>query len=258
MYNFFVKIGEATQKAFIGLGQITIMTFKSFAAIRKAHNYVSPIIEQFIYIGRKSLPIVLITSTFIGLAMGVQIGFQMTGLTPHWMAGGLVLRSILIDLGPVIVGLILAGRVSAGIAAELGTMKVTEQIDALRSFAIDPVEYLITPRLIAAMFAVPTLLVFADLFGILSGYVSSYMSINVSWNEFVKGMINSFYINDVEVSLLKSYFFGITIVIFGAYFGLNSRRGAKGVGQATHLAVVWASVVILFLDYFVSAVMFYI
>jgi len=257
MKDLFIKIGCSTERMISTFGSLTIMTFKSFIAIRKAPNYINQIIEQFIYIGRESLPIVLLTSTFIGLAMGVQIGIQMTGFTPHWMAGGLVLRTMLIDIGPVMLGLILAGRVSAGIAAELGTMKVTEQIDALRSFAIDPIEYLITPRLIAAMFAVPTLLVFANLVGVLAGYFSTYLSIDLSWAAFVKGMRYFFYIKDVETSIIKSFLFGIVIVIFGAFYGLNSLRGAKGVGKATTLAVVWASVVILILDYLVSAVLFF-
>lgn len=257
MKRLLVHLGSSTKRMFSTFGRLTIMTFNSFLAIRKASAYVSQIIEQFIYIGRKSLPIVLITCSFIGMAMGVQIGFQMTGYTPHWMAGGLILRSILIDLGPVIVGLILAGRVSASIAAELGTMKVTEQIDALRSFAIDPIEYLIMPRLIAAMFAVPTLLVFGDLVGILTGYFSTYLSIDLSWTGFVKGMRYYFYLNDIAASLIKAFVFGIVIVIFGAFWGLNSQRGAQGVGQATTLAVVWASVVILILDYLISAFLFF-
>jgi phospholipid/cholesterol/gamma-HCH transport system permease protein len=250
-------VGEGTKFFVRSYGKLGIMFFKAVIAIRKAPLYAPQIVAQFVYIGRKSFPIVLITSTFIGLALGVQIGTQMNPITPHWMEGGLILRSMLLEMGPIVIGLILSGRVAAGIAAELGTMKVTEQLDALRSFAIDPVEYLVMPRLIAAMFAVPTLLVFADLFGIFSGFVSSYFTINLSWTSFVKGMRHDFQMADLLTSLLKAYIFGIVIVIFGSYFGFESRRGAKGVGQATTLAVVWSSVDVLMLDYLISAILYF-
>jgi len=254
----FEKIGRQTKSVIEGYGRLSIMLFHAFSSIRKFHLYFAQIIEQFIYIGRRSLPIVIITSIFIGLALGVQIGTQMSPVTPSWMEGGLILRAILLEMGPIIIGLILSGRVAAGIAAEIGTMKVTEQIDALRSFAIDPIEYLVMPRLVAAMFAVPALLVFADFFGILAGFVSSYFTINLSWAGFLKGMHQNFYVSDVFASLIKAFIFGIVIVIFGSYFGFNSKRGAMGVGKATTLAVVWASVDVLMLDYVISAVMFFI
>ncbi len=258
MKNFVEHIGRITLKFISEYGRLGIMLFRAFVAMRKAPFYVRQIIEQFHYIGRKSLPIVFITSAFIGLALGVQIGTQMNPYTPHWMEGGLILRSILLEMGPIIIGLILSGRVAAGISAELGTMKVTEQLDALRSFAIDPIELLVMPRLVAAMFAVPTLLVFADVTGILAGFFSSHFAISLSWEGFVKGMRHDFYISDVVTSLIKSFIFGIVIVIFGSYFGMNSERGAKGVGKATTLAVVWSSVDILMLDYLISAVLYFI
>jgi len=257
MKNFFVYIGSFAIVVFTDMGTFTIMTFDSFMSIRKAPDYIPQIVEQFVYMCRKSLLLVIVTSVFIGLAIGVEVGFQMTGFTPHWMAGGLILRTILIDLGPITLGLVLSGRISAGIASELGTMKITEQIDALRSFAIDPVEYLISPPLIAAMFAVPTLLVFSNFISIFFGYYSSHLTIDLSWDAFVKGLRYSFNFTDVMISLVKAFIFGIIIVISGSYFGLNSQRGAKGVGRATTMAVVWASTMVFILNYLVSVTMFY-
>ena len=254
----FKHIGNLSISFFESYGKLSVMSFNSFWAIRKVPDYLPQVVEQFIEIGRKSLPIVLITASFIGLALGVQIGTQMNSYTPKWMEGGLILRSMLLEMGPIVTGLILAGRVSSGIASELGAMKVTEQIDALRILAIDPIEYLITPRLVAALIAVPILLVFADLFGILAGFFSSHFTINLSWGGFVKGMRYGFVNTDVFTSLIKSVIFGIVIVLFGAFFGLNSRHGAKGVGSATTLAVVWASVAVLGLDYVISAILFFI
>ena len=168
------------------------------------------------------------------------------------------MRSILLEMGPIIIGLILSGRVASGIASELGAMKVTEQIDALRVLAIDPVEFLVMPRLVAAMIAVPVLLVFADTTGIFAGYISSHFTIHLTWEGFVKGMRHVFNQRDVYTSLIKALIFGIVIIIFGSFFGLNSKRGAKGVGRATTLAVVWSSVEILALDYIISAVLFFV
>ena len=253
-----VQIGQDTIAFLEGYGNLTIMTVEAFWAIRKMPRYVVQVVDQFLYIGRRSLPIVLITSIFVGLALGVQIGTQMSPSTPAWVEGGLILRSVLLEMGPIIIGLILSGRVASGIASELGAMKVTEQIDALRVLAIDPVEFLVMPRLVAAMIAVPVLLVFADAASILSGYLSSHFTIHLTWEGFVKGMRHVFNERDVYTSLIKALIFGIVIIMFGSFFGLNSKRGAKGVGTATTYAVVWSSVEILALDYIISAILFFI
>ncbi len=258
MKKLIEKIG-ARSIVFIGnVGRITIMLFDSFVAIRTARRYKKEIVEQFINIGRHSLFIVLFTSVFIGLAMGVQIGMQKTSFIPNWVLGGLILRSMVFELGPVILGLILAGRIAAGIAAEIGTMKVTEQIDALRSFSIDPVEYLIMPRLIAAIFAVPILLIFANFVGVTFSFVAAHFTVNLSWADFVKGMRHDFLLSDVIAGLIKAFIFGILIVIYGSFFGFYSRRGAKGVGHSTTFAVVLASINILVLDYIISSIAFYV
>jgi len=256
--KFFVGIGRVTILFFESYGRLTIMSVKSFAAIRKSPFYVAQIIEQFVMIGRRSLPIVAITSIFMGLVLGVQIGTQISATTPAWIEGGLILRAILLEMGPVVTGLILAGRVASGVASELGAMKVTEQIDAFRTLAIDPIEFLVMPRLVAAMIAVPVLLVFADTFALMAGFVSSYFTINLSWTGFVKGMQHVFVASDVYASLIKAFIFGIVIVIMGCYFGLNAKKGAKGVGTATTLAVVWASIEVLVFDYIISAVLYFI
>lgn len=258
MKKFFENIGSYSITIFTNVGTISILFFRAFTSIIKAPKYIPQIVEQFIYIGRRSLALVIITSVFVGLAIGVEVGFQMTAFTPHWMAGGLILRTILIDIGPLTLGLVLSGRISAGIAAELGTMKVTEQIDALRSFAIDPVEYLVMPRIIAAMFAVPALLIFSNFTSIYFGYYSCNMTIHLTWNAFVKGLRFSYNFKDVIISLIKAFTFGIAIVISGAFFGLNSKRGAKGVGNATTQAVVLASIMVFILSYIVSLIMFYV
>jgi len=252
------ELGEKTIHVINSVGRLVILLFDSFVAIKHAPSYTKEIVEQFIIIGRRSLIIVLFTSVFIGMAMGVQIGMQKTAITPNWILGGLILRSMVFELGPVIMGLILAGRIAAGIAAEIGTMKVTEQIDALRSFALNPIEILVMPRLIAAIFAVPILLIFADFVGISFSFVAAYFTVNLSWADFVKGMRHDFLLSDVIAGQIKGLIFGIIIVLFGSFFGFNSQRGAKGVGHATTFAVVIASISILVLDYIISSIAFYV
>ena len=252
------KIGAVSIQFVAKVGRFGIMIFDSFVSIKDAHMYEKEIVEQFLSIGRRSLLIVLITSTFIGLAMGVQIGMQKTSITPNWILGGLILRSMVFELGPVIIGLILAGRIAAGIAAEIGTMKVTEQIDALKSFAINPTKYLVMPRLLAAIFALPVLLIFANFVGVTFSFVAAHFTVYLSWADFVKGMQHDFLLSDVIAGLVKALIFGIIIVSFGSYFGFNSRRGAKGVGHATTFAVVLSSINILIFDYIISSIAFFV
>ncbi len=258
MQNIVSKIGKNSIKFISDFGRATIMLYDSFASMRRANLFVKEIVEQFINIGRRSVLIVAFTSIFIGLAMGVQIGMQKTSMTPNWILGGFILRSMVFELGPVILGLILAGRIASGVAAEIGTMKVTEQIDALRSFAINPVEFLVMPRLIAAIFAVPVLLIIANYVGITFSFVAAHFTVHLSWTDFVKGMRHDFLLSDVIAGMAKGLIFAVVIVISGAYFGFNSQRGAKGVGHATTFAVVIASISILVLDYIISSIAFYV
>ncbi len=252
------KIGQKTIGFFEGYGELTIMAIQALWAFRKIPQYAQQVVEQFVFIGRRSLPIVALTSTFIGLALGVQIGTQMSASTPAWVEGGLILRSMLLEMGPIIIGLILSGRVASGIASELGAMRVTEQIDALRVLAIDPIEYLVMPRMVAALIAIPILLIFADFIGVLFGYLSSHFTIHLTWEGFIKGMRHVFDERDVYTSLIKALIFGQVIILFGSFFGMNSNRGAKGVGVATTHAVVWSSLEILALDYIISAILFFV
>jgi len=251
-------VGRASIAYFEGLGSLTLLFFHSLIASRKSFKFIDQIIDGFLYIGRFSIPIIIITSVFMGLVLGVQIGTQISPETPRWVEGGLILRAVLLEMGPVITGLILAGRVASGIASEIGEMKVTEQIDAFRTTGIDPVEFLVMPRLVAGMIAIPVLVIYADTIAVLFGFISSYFTINLTWAGFVKGMRHVFVATDVYTSIIKGFIFSIVITTFGNYFGLNAGHGARGVGKATTHAVIWASIVILILDYIISAVLFFI
>ncbi len=256
--NTILSIGRASIRYFESLGQITILFFQSLIASHRAIKFMDQIVDGFLYIGRFSMPIIVIASAFMGLVLGVQIGTQISPETPRWVEGGLILRAVLLEMGPIITGLLLAGRVGSGIASEIGEMKVTEQIDALRTTGIDPIDFLVMPRLLAGMIIIPVLVIYADTISILFGFISSYFTINLTWASFVKGMRHVFLATDVYTSIIKGFIFSIVITVFGCYFGLSAGHGARGVGRATTHAVIWASIVILILDYIISAVLFFI
>lgn len=251
-------VGELTINYLLTVGQLTLMSGRAYAAIRKAPLYIRQIIDEFIYIGRYSLPIIIVTAIFMGLVLGIQIGTQISAGTPPWIEGGLILRSTLLEMGPIIMGLVLAGRVGAGISSELAAMKVTEQIDALRIMGIDPIEFLVMPRLIAGMIAIPVLIIYADSLAIISGFISSHFTIGLSWPGFVKGMRHVFAPTDAYTSVIKGHIFGVIIVLMSCFFGMNSNRGATGVGTATTNTVIWSSITILVLDYILSAILYFI
>lgn len=250
--RFIKEIGGIAVSFINSLGNLTIMSFKALIAVRKSHTYIDQIIESFVYIGKDSLALLVTTSLFMGLVIGVHIGSQTLNLTPPWVEGGIILKLVLLEMGPIISGLVLAGRVGAGISSEIGEMNVTEQIDALRSTAIDPIEYIVMPRVLAGMFAIPILIIWGDLISILFGFISTSLSIGLTWSGFVKGMESVFEPTDVYTSIIKGFIFGIIITLFGCYFGLQAKQGAKGVGKATTYAVVWSSIVIIIMDFIIS------
>lgn len=253
--RFLISYGRVAKTFFSYYGRFTIMSVQGFLAIRHIGLYWSEVVEEFIVIGRRSLPIVSTTAIFMGLVLGVQIGTQMSSMTAKYVEGGLVLRAILLEMGPVITAVVIAGRAGAGIASELGTMVVTEQVDALRTMAINPIDILVMPRLVAGIFAVPTLTVYSVVFSVFAGFVSTKFAINLDYPGFLKGMRMAFHGHDVFICLFKAFIFGIIVMLLSSFWGLNSSRGAKGVGNATTSAVVSSLISIFVLDYIISALL---
>jgi len=256
--RIFTGVGHRSRVFLESYGRLAILAGRAFAAFRRIPRFLPQVGQQYWAVGVQSIPLIIAASLFMGLVVGVQIGTQIEQGTPPWIEAGVMLRVILIEMGPVIIGVIMAGRVGSGIASELGTMKVSEQIDALRTMGIDPVEYLVMPRLFAALVALPVLTVMGDALALLSGFISAHFTINLTWAGFVKGMRFSFVQTDVWTSLIKSLLIGILIAIFGCFFGLEARFGARGVGRATMLAVIWSSFGIIVIDYILSAVLYYV
>jgi phospholipid/cholesterol/gamma-HCH transport system permease protein len=229
--------------------------------------YAGDIVQQMDSIGVKSLGIVLLTGFFTGMVLALQFSVQMAQFGATMYLGRLVTASMIRELGPVLAGLMVAGRVGSGIAAEIGSMRVTEQIDALNTLGTDPIKKLVTPRLIAALVMMPVLTILADLVGIFGGNVIASLYVGIPstlywrtvWEQIAAGGFLLHYVpTDFVQGLFKPLVFGGLISITGCFFGLETSGGTEGVGRATTRTVVTASVLILTTDYFMTQLLLYI
>ena len=206
------------------------------------------IVYQMGVIGWDSLPIVSLIAFFIGLVLALQSAYQLQKLSADIYIPSLVSLSVTREIGPVITALVVAGRIGASIAAELGTMKVTEQIDALETLAVNPVQYLVVPRFLATAFVLPLLTLYADMIGILGGYLFGVYKLGIGSKVYWNMTYNPLVLKDVTTGLIKALFFGMIIAITGCYEGFRVHGGAEGVGRATTLAVVVSFVLIIAAD----------
>ncbi|MDD5423360.1 MAG: ABC transporter permease [Candidatus Omnitrophota bacterium] len=216
------------------------------------------ITEQMSKIGVDSLPIVALISFFTGMVLALQSAYQMKRFSAEMYIASLVCISMTRELGPVLTALIVAGRVGASITAELGTMKVTEQIDALETLATNPVKYLVVPRFMALMIMLPLLTVFADMIGILGGYIIGVYKLGISHGLYMKNTWDPLKYKDLFTGLIKSYFFAIIICIVACYEGMTAEGGAEGVGRATTSSVVTSFILIIASDCFFTALFYFV
>lgn len=214
------------------------------------------IFKQMEFVGVSSLPVVLITGTFTGMVLAIQTyyGFRMFG--GESLVGATVALSMTRELGPAITALMVTGRAGSAMAAEIGTMRVTEQIDALYTMSVDPIQYLVMPRVMAGIIMLPVLTIISDFIGILGGYFVGVHLLNINSGIFIARTIEFVDLHDIFNGLIKSAVFGLILALIGCYKGFYTSGGAAGVGRATTQAVVFASVSILISDYFLTAVMF--
>ncbi|MBK1834508.1 ABC transporter permease [Roseibacillus ishigakijimensis] len=211
--------------------------------------------RQIAEIGFRSQPVVVITGAFTGAVLAAQALFQFKLVGMETLAGGLVSAAMLRELGPVITGLMLAGRVGSSMAAEIGTMRVTEQIDALRSMAVHPIDYLVTPRFLAMFVSIPLLLVQSVVCGILASYLIGVPLFHVEEADWWKNVRQYSSLADVSVALIKGGAFGLLIVIISCHQGLQASNGAVGVGKGTTRAMVYSSLAILVANFLLSMLM---
>ncbi len=239
-----------------GVGRVTLLLGDAFRFLLPGLRSFGLVVRQMSAIGVGSLWLVAVVSVFTGAVAAVQAAYQFSTIVPLKYIGSVILRSVIIELGPVLTALVVGGRVGSSIAAELGAMKVTEQIDALRAMAINPVRYLVVPRIVAAIVMMPILTVFADAIAIFGGYVVSVTSIGVTTHTYVSSLKDFFYMKDLVSGLLKAVIFGGIIGTMGCFHGFATEGGAEGVGVATTHAVVSACVLILISDYVLANVLF--
>ena len=241
-------VGRLTLASTSHVGRISYLVVEMFRGLREWKVWVPRAFELTQSVGYGSLFIVLLTAAFAGAVTSLQAGYQFTASIPVYFAAGVIVESIILELGPVLTALILAGRIGARYAAELGTMRVTEQIDALESLGRSSVSHLILPRVIAGTLVLPVLVVFADIVGIASGWLAARSALDISYADFVFGARYFFRPWDAWYSLIKSFFFGLAITVVPCYVGFTTQQGAEGVGRSTTAAVVSSSVLVLFLD----------
>ncbi|MEO5898212.1 MAG: ABC transporter permease [Vicinamibacterales bacterium] len=219
--------------------------------------YARDVVEQFDAIGVGSLTVVLLTGTFTGMVLALQSGITLDQFGARSMVGRLVSASMVKELGPVLTALMVAGRVGSGIAAELGSMVVTEQIAALRALGTDPIRKLVTPRILAGVIMVPVLTVISVFVGLIGGWIITVTQLKVAsgvyWNSVVVGL----FIQDVWMGLIKPFFLGFAIVSIGCHVGLRTSGGTQGVGRATTNSVVAGSVAVLVVDFLVTKVLIF-
>jgi phospholipid/cholesterol/gamma-HCH transport system permease protein len=238
------------------VGSVLILLWQVLLNLRGLYRKFGFFIEQIHSQGVKSISIVIFTSVFMGMVTAYQAYYQGQNYMPDVYIGMAVTKALFIELGPLIVGLVIAGRVASSIAAELGTMKVTEQIDALEALAINPIEHLVVPRVFAGIIVLPILTNIAEFTGIIGGWMLSVYSLNISHAVFWRGVRLDYIPITLYGGLIKSMTFGLTLTLMGCFYGLRAKGGAEGVGEATTKAVISSTILILFLDYVVSRLVF--
>jgi phospholipid/cholesterol/gamma-HCH transport system permease protein len=248
-------IGRRSVVAIESVGRFGHFLMDMLRGLRDVGIWGRLLIVQMRRIGVDSLPVALFIAAFTGVVLALQASYTFTGAVPLYFVGTLVGKTMMLELGPVLTGLALAGRVGASMAAELGTMRVTEQVDALETLAYDPQSYLVVPRVAAATLMFPVIVAFAIAIGIVTGWLTSLALLDLSTPDFIKGLKLFYLVKDVWFGLLKSASFGATIALVGCTVGLGTRGGAEGVGRATTRTVVYSAILILVLDAFWAVVL---
>jgi phospholipid/cholesterol/gamma-HCH transport system permease protein len=248
--NGLAGVGSITLRGVGRVGAASRFTGDMLLALRDASTWLPQALAQMWSLGVASLPIALFIASFTGIVLALLASYSFTGAVPLYFVGTLVEKTITLELAPVLTGLALAGRVGANIAAELGTMRVTEQIDALETLGYDPIPYLVVPRVVAGMVMFPVVVAAAMVVGVGAGWAASVMLLHLSTPEFVKGLRLFFQAFDVQYGLVKSASFGFAVALIGCARGLKTQGGAVGVGRAATSAVVYSAVFILVLDAF--------
>ena len=249
-------IGKKTRNFLTEFGEISRLCERTFSFIPRVGKDRILLAKQMEHIGTNSIPLVVIIGFFTGMVSAWQAAYQFKGLITFTLIGGAVSRAVFIELGPVLTAIVIAGRVGASIAAELGTMKVTEQIDALESLGISPIRYLSTPRVVAATIMMPILTIFANIIALIGAYIVANFFLGITGKTFFDSVQHFFHVKDVLGGLFKSIFFGSVTALIGVHIGLKTGGGAEGVGKSSIRAFVLSASMVLILDYTLWTILF--
>ncbi|HEY7412566.1 MAG TPA: ABC transporter permease [Vicinamibacteria bacterium] len=240
------------QQAVLGVQEYALLSWRGLSALTSRPRYTRDVIAQMDMLGVQSLSIVVLTGMFTGMVLALQSAASLDAFGARPYVGRLVCVSMVRELGPVLTALMITGRVGSGMAAELGSMVVTQQIDALRVLGTDPVRKLVAPRLAAGLVMVPVMTVISDTLGIFGGSLISIFNLKLSWEFYWRSVGNALVLNDLVMGLTKPVMFGFILASVGCYMGLTTKGGTQGVGKSTTRSVVVGSVLILSSDFFMT------
>jgi phospholipid/cholesterol/gamma-HCH transport system permease protein len=249
----FLTVGRGVRQFLGTIGTASRLTVESARALRDYRTWGPNFSQQAKQLGVDSLPIGMLIAGFTGVVLALLASYSFTGAVPRYLVGTLVQKTVMMELAPVLTGLALAGRVGASIAAEIGTMRVTEQIDAMTTLSTDPFRFLIAPRVLAATLTLPILVLVADIIGVMGGYLVAVNSLDFNGATYLRNTFEFMEPQDVILGLVKAAVFGFIIAAVGSYQGYHSNGGALGVGRAATNAVVGAIVLILAVNYLITA-----
>ncbi|MDD3905966.1 MAG: ABC transporter permease [Candidatus Omnitrophica bacterium] len=258
MRNFLQMVGKQFTDFIRYAGGISILMGQTLFWIPMPPLRRRQILEQMAKIGVDSLPIVFLISMFTGMVLALQSAYQMQRFSAEMYIASLVAFSMTRELGPVLTALIVAGRVGASITAELGTMQVTEQIDAMETLATNPIKYLVVPRFLALIIMLPILTIYADIVGVFGGYLVGVYKLGISHAMYMKNTWQPLKYKDFFTGLIKSFFFGVIICIVACYEGMTAEGGAEGVGRSTTSSVVVSFILIIASDCFFTALFYFV
>lgn len=241
-------VGGASERVLHHAGGLGLLTWQVGLAVVRLKVSLRSILRQIYAMGIESVPIVIVTGSLAGIVTSQQGGYQMTGAIPMYVLGSLVVETVVLEMGPVLTAIVLVGRVGARITAELGTMKVSEQIDAFHSLGRDPVAILAAPRVIAGVLVMPLLVGIANAIGILAGMVAARIDVGLGFESFLYGARLFWHSWDLFYSFTKALVFGFSIPLISVHMGFQTRGGAEGVGRQTTDAVMFMTLTILILD----------
>ncbi len=249
---------DIAKERVLAVQDFTLLTTRAVGNIFRSPHYGADIVRQMDFIGFGSLPIVVLTGFFTGAVLALQTASTLATFGETSLTGQLVMLSLVRELGPVLTSLMVAGRNSSGIASELGSMVVSQQIDAMRALGTDPSKKLVTPRLVAVVLMLPLLTVIADFMGLLGGFTTSFFIIQMNPSQYWYSAYHALSFEDMFQGLAKPLVFAFIVALVGCYYGLKTSGGTQGVGRSTTQAVVAASVLILICDFFLTKVLLWV